>query len=95
MSTITDLQPIIKANRQMYEIDDTKIYFYNAVEDGWVYKLNSEGRSEYEYRTYQYYTYTPEIAIDLVEKGYALWDDRAVELRGNKLRYNINMKAVY
>ena len=49
----------------------------------------------FEYRTYQYYTYTPEIAIDLVEKGYAIWDDRAVELRGKKLRYNINMKAVY
>ncbi len=75
---ITDLRPHVSANRPMVELEDGVIFFRSAFPDGWVYKLNSEGRTEYEYRTYVYYTYDYLLAIDLVNKNYAMWAPDAV-----------------
>lgn len=93
---ITDLKPLEKANHVMTDLDLSDVYFYNSPEERWIYKIGSNGLLKYEYKTWQYYTYNAVKAIELVKRGYAMWNEEAVAIQADgQIRYNIDTLRVY
>ena len=96
MKKITSLRPHRKDNRPLVELDESKIYFYGAFEDVWISKVDGKGNLMYEYKTWQYDTFDPKYAIELVEQGYARWNEFPVQvLADDRVRYNIDMLTIY